>query len=104
MFPWVLSDYTSPVLQLDKESSFRNLDLPMGALTPARQEAAAERYSATEGVGEKPLYVEHIPNARMKADQQPLRYTLFVFHDCVRLYDSHVSVHRDLPRSSRRKL
>lgn len=55
VFPWVLADYHSLNLELDKESSFRNLSLPMGALTPARQEAAVERYSATEGVGEKPL-------------------------------------------------
>jgi hypothetical protein len=55
VFPWVLTDYTSPVLDMTKDSTFRNLTLPMGALTPARQEAAIERYSATEGVGEKPL-------------------------------------------------
>lgn len=55
VFPWVLADYTSDVLDLDKDSTFRDLTLPMGALTPARKEAAMERYSATEGVGEKPL-------------------------------------------------
>jgi hypothetical protein len=55
VFPWVLTDYTSPVLDMGKDTTFRNLTLPMGALTPARQEAAIERYSATEGVGEKPL-------------------------------------------------
>jgi hypothetical protein len=55
VFPWVLSDYTSTHLDFDKEGTFRNLTLPMGALTPARKEAAEERYSATEGVGEKPL-------------------------------------------------
>lgn len=55
VFPWVLSDYTSINLDLEKESTFRNLSFPMGALTAARQEAAVERYSATEGVGEKPL-------------------------------------------------
>lgn len=53
----MLSDYTSDVLDLDKDSSYRDLTLPMGALTAARREAAMERYSATEGVGEKPLYV-----------------------------------------------
>lgn len=57
VFPWVLADYTSTSLDLEKDSTFRNLSLPMGALTPARQEAATERYSATEGVGEKPLSV-----------------------------------------------
>jgi hypothetical protein len=57
VFPWVLADYTSFNLDLEKDTTFRNLALPMGALTVARQESAAERYSATEGVGEKPLYV-----------------------------------------------
>jgi hypothetical protein len=57
VFPWVLADYTSFNLDLEKDTTFRNLALPMGALTAARQESAAERYSATEGVGEKPLYV-----------------------------------------------
>ena len=55
VFPWVLADYTSIHLDLDKVGTFRDLTLPMGALTPARKEAAEERYSATEGVGEKPL-------------------------------------------------
>ncbi|WVF68754.1 hypothetical protein IAT40_003526 [Kwoniella sp. CBS 6097] len=56
VFPWVLSDYTSDILDLESESSFRDLKHPMGALTPARREAAVERYSATEGVGEKPFH------------------------------------------------
>jgi hypothetical protein len=55
VFPWVLADYTSFNLDLEKDTTFRNLALPMGALTAARQESATERYSATEGVGEKPL-------------------------------------------------
>lgn len=62
VFPWVLADYTSFNLDLEKDTTFRNLALPMGALTAARQESAAERYSATEGVGEKPLCV--IPKYR----------------------------------------
>ncbi|OCF40285.1 hypothetical protein I317_05918 [Kwoniella heveanensis CBS 569] len=56
VFPWVLADYTSNILDLGSESSFRDLKHPMGALTPARREAAVERYSATEGVGEKPFH------------------------------------------------
>ena len=34
IFPWVLSDYTSENLDLLKESSFRNLALPIGAHDP----------------------------------------------------------------------
>ena len=37
VLPWVLADYTSNVLDLDKESSFRDLSKPIGALgDPAR--------------------------------------------------------------------
>ncbi|KAL7420576.1 Beige protein-like 1 [Cryptotrichosporon argae] len=56
VFPWVLSDYTSQLLDLNNPASFRDLNYPMGALTETRREAAAERYSATEGVGEKPFH------------------------------------------------
>jgi len=57
VFPWVLADYTSNALDLSETSTFRDLTVPMGALTTGRREAAQERYSATEGVGEKPLCV-----------------------------------------------
>ena len=57
VFPWVLADYTSRNLDLSDPSTFRDLTMPMGALTAGRREAAEERYLATEGVGEKPLYV-----------------------------------------------
>lgn len=56
VFPWVLADYTSQILDLSKKASYRDLSLPMGALTPARREEALERYQAMEGVGEPPFH------------------------------------------------
>ncbi|KAI8986856.1 beach-domain-containing protein [Trametes punicea] len=56
VFPWVLSDYTSANLDLKRPESFRDLTLPMGALTPARQEAAKARYESLLSVGEKPFH------------------------------------------------
>ncbi|KLT43791.1 beach-domain-containing protein [Cutaneotrichosporon oleaginosum] len=56
VFPWVLADYTSQILDLSKKTSYRDLSKPMGALTPARREEALERYQAMEGVGEKPFH------------------------------------------------
>ncbi|WVQ73417.1 hypothetical protein IAR50_002989 [Cryptococcus sp. DSM 104548] len=56
VFPWVLADYSSEKLDLSSASSYRDLHFPMGALTQARREAAAERYSATESVGETPFH------------------------------------------------
>ncbi|BEI85638.1 hypothetical protein CcaverHIS002_0510390 [Cutaneotrichosporon cavernicola] len=56
VFPWVLADYTSQILDLSKKASYRDLSRPMGALTPARREEALERYQVMEGVGEKPFH------------------------------------------------
>jgi hypothetical protein len=56
VFPWVLSDYTSSILDLSDPASYRDLSMPMGALTESRREAAVERYQATEGVGETPFH------------------------------------------------
>ncbi|KAG8739840.1 hypothetical protein FRC10_005070 [Ceratobasidium sp. 414] len=53
VFPWVLSDYTSETLNLNSPESFRVLSKPMGALTPARREAAATRYSSLKSIGEE---------------------------------------------------
>lgn len=55
VFPWVLADYSSQNLDLEQLDTYRDLSMPMGALTAPRREAAEERYLATEGVGEKPL-------------------------------------------------
>lgn len=56
IFPWVLADYTSEVLDLGAPESFRDLTKPMGALTPARREAAETRYSNLQSVGEEPFH------------------------------------------------
>lgn len=56
VFPWVLQDYTSEELDLTKPETFRNLSRPMGALTPAREQAAYTRYSNLESIGETPFH------------------------------------------------
>eukprot|EP00047_Mylnosiga_fluctuans_P023839 m.147022 g.147022 ORF g.147022 m.147022 type:complete len:3132 (+) comp9701_c0_seq1:40-9435(+) len=48
VFPWVLADYESPDLDLDDPRTFRDLSKPMGAQTPARAEAFAQRYESWE--------------------------------------------------------
>ncbi|CAE6451233.1 unnamed protein product [Rhizoctonia solani] len=53
VFPWVLSDYTSKALDLNSPESFRVLSKPMGALSPARREAASTRYTSLESIGEQ---------------------------------------------------
>ncbi|KAH9476097.1 Beige protein-like protein 1 [Psilocybe cubensis] len=56
VFPWVLSDYTSKILDLNNPDSYRDLTKPMGALTSVRRQAAETRYSNLESVGEEPFH------------------------------------------------
>ncbi|BBN15012.1 hypothetical protein MPTK1_6g16270 [Marchantia polymorpha subsp. ruderalis] len=44
VFPWILSDYTSKVLNLDDPNVYRDLSKPVGALNPSRLEKFLERY------------------------------------------------------------
>ncbi|CAH2067235.1 unnamed protein product, partial [Iphiclides podalirius] len=45
VFPWIIADYTSKKLDLNKAESFRDLSKPMGALNPDRLEKLMERYN-----------------------------------------------------------
>ncbi|KAF8233255.1 beach-domain-containing protein [Tricholoma matsutake] len=56
VFPWILKDYTSRTLDLHSPESYRDLTKPMGALTPARTEAAETRYANLRSVGEEPFH------------------------------------------------
>ena len=44
IMPWVLSDYTSPFLDLDDERVYRDLSKPMGAIGKDRAKSFADRY------------------------------------------------------------
>ena len=55
VFPWVLRDYSSEALDLTAPNTFRDLSLPMGALTDDRRQAATERYQQSQMSGEKPF-------------------------------------------------
>ena len=44
VYPWVLSDYASPKLDLDDPSTFRDLSKPIGALNTKRLATFRERY------------------------------------------------------------
>ncbi|KAI5118373.1 hypothetical protein M0805_008701 [Coniferiporia weirii] len=56
IFPWVLADYSSEILDLTSASTFRDLSRPMGALSEARREAAQQRYENLKSVGETPFH------------------------------------------------
>ena len=48
VFPWILSDYTSRVLDLDDFSVYRDLSKPMGALSHKRATEFLQRYIDSE--------------------------------------------------------
>ncbi|KAF8154493.1 hypothetical protein B0H34DRAFT_660452 [Crassisporium funariophilum] len=56
VFPWVLSDYTSQILDLNSPDSYRDLTKPMGALTAPRRLAAETRFANLQSVGEDPFH------------------------------------------------
>jgi Beige/BEACH domain len=43
VFPWVLADYSSPSIDLNNPSSYRDLKKPVGALNPARLQEFLDR-------------------------------------------------------------
>ncbi|KAK3141842.1 hypothetical protein QOZ80_4BG0338960 [Eleusine coracana subsp. coracana] len=48
VFPWIIADYKSRVLNLDDPSTYRDLSKPIGALNPDRLKKFQERYSTFE--------------------------------------------------------
>ena len=44
IFPWILTDYVSPELDLSNHSVFRDLSKPMGALNPDRLKTIIKKY------------------------------------------------------------
>lgn len=46
VFPWVIADYTSEILDLDSPASYRDLSRPIGALDEKNREACIARYDA----------------------------------------------------------
>ncbi|KAF1324550.1 Kinase a-anchor protein, partial [Globisporangium splendens] len=48
VFPWIIADYESPVLDLSRSGTFRDLSKPVGALDPTRLKFFLDRYKAFE--------------------------------------------------------
>jgi hypothetical protein len=46
VFPWILSDYDSPTIDLNDEKVYRDLRKPIGALEEERLKRFEERYHA----------------------------------------------------------
>uniref|UniRef100_A0AAZ3R101 Neurobeachin-like protein 2 n=1 Tax=Oncorhynchus tshawytscha TaxID=74940 RepID=A0AAZ3R101_ONCTS len=66
VFPWVLSDYTSPDLDLENPAVFRDLSKPMGVVNPRHAQNVREKYESFEdstGTIDKFHYGTHYSNA-----------------------------------------
>ncbi|XP_077576978.1 neurobeachin-like protein 2 isoform X3 [Stigmatopora nigra] len=66
VFPWILCDYTSPVLDLEDPSIFRDLSKPVGVVNPRHAQAVKEKYESFEdptGTIDKFHYGTHYSNA-----------------------------------------
>ena len=65
VFPWIVADYTSEVLDLQSEESFRDLTKPIGLCGSAsRAEEVAGRYYDMEEMGDVPFhYFTHYSSA-----------------------------------------
>lgn len=59
VFPWVLADYTSPKLDLTKESTFRDMTKPVGALNEERLGYFQQRYESMKDMEDPFLYGTH---------------------------------------------
>jgi factor associated with neutral sphingomyelinase activation len=59
VFPWVIADYKSSTLDLHKESTFRDLSKPMGALNQERLEYFQDRLKGMQEIDEPFLYGTH---------------------------------------------
>ena len=46
VFPWIINDYTSLILDLHNPATFRDLSKPVGALNPGRLREIMERYKS----------------------------------------------------------
>ncbi|XP_045082156.1 neurobeachin-like protein 2 isoform X2 [Coregonus clupeaformis] len=66
VFPWVLSDYTSPVLDLEDPAVFRDLSKPVGVVNSRHAQNVREKYESFEdstGTIDKFHYGTHYSNA-----------------------------------------
>ncbi|CAO2633435.1 Neurobeachin-like protein 2, partial [Lemmus lemmus] len=66
VFPWVLQDYVSPVLDLSNPVVFRDLSKPIGVVNPKHAQLVREKYESFEdpaGTIDKFHYGTHYSNA-----------------------------------------
>lgn len=63
VFPWIIADYTSKVLDFSDPSTFRDLSKPMGALGEERRQRLLERYEMLDDSVPRFHYGSHYSSA-----------------------------------------
>ncbi|CAB1427709.1 unnamed protein product [Pleuronectes platessa] len=66
VFPWILCDYTSPILDLENPAVFRDLSKPIGVVNARHAQNVREKYESFEdptGTTDKFHYGTHYSNA-----------------------------------------
>jgi hypothetical protein len=65
VFPWVIADYNSTVLDLTKPESFRDLSRPIGALNDSKHQEIMDRYTSSFDEDDLPsfMYGSHYSSA-----------------------------------------
>ena len=72
VFPWIINDYTSPILDLHNPATFRDLSKPVGALNPVRLREIMERYKSFDTDVMPPfMYGSHYSSGNRKGRKYP---------------------------------
>lgn len=76
VFPWILADYSSEVLDFNKSSTFRDLSKPVGALDPKRFEVS--------------LFLLRLMNDILNTDSSKSPFSFLSKYLNIKLHDSGV--------------
>lgn len=88
IFPWILADYTSDFLNLNKPSTFRDLSRPIGAQTSERLEQFKRRYAEWDDTETPPYHYGTFYSSAMIVASFMVRMEPFTQH-FLRLQGGH---------------
>ncbi|EAX88017.1 Beige/BEACH domain containing protein [Trichomonas vaginalis G3] len=77
LFPWILTDFSSPELDLNNPSVYRDLSKPVGALTKKRLDDIMKRYEEMKNIGMKPYFYGNGPVFPLSVFQYLIRMEPF---------------------------
>lgn len=77
LFPWILVDFSSKELELNKKEIYRDLTKPVGALTEKRIDDIMKRYEEMQSIGMKPYMYGNGPVFPLSVFQYLIRMEPF---------------------------